>query len=171
MIVAEHNIKDIVATIPEIRINDDISSSPSFHWGDEKELARYLLAKDEKEVYPLIWLLPTSDNYKNLGKELEKSCEFIIATREISKDMFNDKRYINSFDVVLNPITDRLIHGLKVSTISDIQGLDWEIIKFPNYSKNDKNGTIDLWDALKLIIKVRFTNNNNCLKPINYGKL
>lgn len=168
MIISEHRIRDIIATIPEIRLNDDFTLFPKYHWGDEKELNRWIQEVKE-DAYPLIWLLPSPDNYKGNGKELEKNCEFIIATREKQEDLFNDARYINSFDTVLNPLTEKLIHGLKVSTISDLINQEWTINKYPNYSNADKNGTIDLWDALKLNIKVRF--NDSCLNTISYGKL
>ena len=169
MIVAEHNIRSIIDTIPSIRINDELTTKPNFHWGDDKELARYLEIEADN-AYPLIWLLPSQDEYEYFGKEVNKKCDFIIATREANVNLLNDQRFINSFDTVLNPLCDRLIHGLKVSTISDIEQ-DWKISKFPNYSKADKNGTIDLWDALKLTINVKFTNTNNCLLKIDYGKL
>lgn len=173
MIVAEHRIRDIIAMIPAIRINDNFTLRPNFHWGDEKELNRWIQEKAEN-AYPLIWLLPSLDDVKGRGVELEKKCEFIIATREIHKDLFNDERYLNSFDTVLNPLTEDLIHGLNASSISDLIGQEWQTFKFPNYSnvdtytKKEKNGTIDLWDAIKLSIKVRF--NNNCLNTIKYGR-
>lgn len=168
MIVAEHRIRDIVSTIPEIRLNDNFSLLPKYHWGDEKELNRWIQEVKE-DAYPLIWLLPSQDDFKGNGIELEKKCDFIIATRENNEELFNDQRYIYSFDTVLNPLCEKLIHGLKVSTISDLINQEWSINKYPNYSNANKNGTIDLWDALKLTIKVRF--NNNCLNTINYGEL
>lgn len=168
MIVSEHRIRDIVDTIPSIRVNSNYSSTPNFHWGDEKELNRWLQEKKEA-AYPLIWLLPTPDDYKSRGFEVEKKCEFIISTRENATELYNDQRYIKSFETVLNPITERLIHGLNTSSISDLIKQEWVLTKFPNYSNSSKNATIDLWDAVKLVISVRF--NDNCLNTINYGKL
>jgi len=169
MIVTEHNIRAIVGTIPSIQTSEG-SVSPSFHWGDKSELARYLKVKEDS-VYPLIWLLPSSDDYSGNGQQVDKDCVFIIATRETRENMFNDERYINSFDTVLNPLTDYLIHGLDVSTISDLGDRDWSVTKFPNYAEADKNYTIDLWDAVELTISVRFNKTSNCLKIISYGKL
>jgi len=165
MIISEHRLRDIVATMPTIRLNDDVSNKPFFHWGDKVELNNYL--KTKESPYPLIWLLPTVDNYIDRGQSLNKTCEIIIATQESREDLFNDQRYINSFDVILNPTTDYLIQGLKKSTISSVFG-DWEIFKFPNYSEADKNFTIELWDAVKLTIEVEF-NDNKCLGTIIYN--
>ena len=170
MIVAEHMIRAIVDTIPAIQVNPSLLAKAKFHWGDEKELNRYIQLK-KANSYPLIWLLPSPDNYEgSLGQEMTKECSFIIATRETRKDLFNDERYITSFGLVLQPLTDSLIHGLSTSTITDKTEDAWEIMKFPNYSADDdKNGTIDLWDAIKLTIGVRFKSDLKCLKPINYG--
>ena len=166
MIVSEHRLREIVATMPEIRLNDSISNKPFFHWGDKVELNNYLKTKEEAP-YPLIWLLPTVDNYINRGKRLSKSCEIIIATQESRKDLFNDQRYILSFDTILNPTTDKLIQGLTKASISSVFG-DWEVFKFPNYSEADKdNVTIALWDAVKLTIEVEF--NDGCLGTIIYN--
>lgn len=170
MIVVEHSIKAIVDTIPLIALNQNVSVKPKFHWGDEKELNRYIQLKKE-DSYPLIWLLPSSDNYEGVnGSEVVKECNFIIATRETRKELFNNQRYIKSFDLVLQPLTEYLIHGLTVSSITDRIGNEWEIQKFPNYSaQSEENGTIDLWDVISLNINVRFKSNIKCLKSINYG--
>ena len=170
MIVTEHSIRAIVDTIPTIQMNANLSRTPSFHWGDKDELMRYLKVKGDS-AYPLIWLLPSSDDYTGNGQQVDKDCVFVIATRETRKDMYNDERYINAFATILNPLTDRLIHGLKVSTISNVDDLDWGLFKFPNYAEADENYTIDLWDAIQLTISVRFNNTSNCLKAINYGEL
>ena len=168
MIVTEHNIRAIIDTIPEIRINDSLSKKPSFHWGDKAELSRYLTKKGGS-AYPLIWLLPSADDYSGNGQQVDKDCVFIIAQRETRKDMYNDERYINAFATILNPLTANLIHGLKVSTISNVDSLEWSITKFPNYEEAGKNYTIDLWDAIELTISVRFNNTSDCLKAISYG--
>ena len=168
MIVTEHNIRAIIETIPTIRINDSLSKQPSFHWGDKAELSRYLKNK-KGSAYPLIWLLPSSDDYSGNGQQVDKDCVFIIAQRETELNMYNDERYINAFATILNPLTANLIHGLDVSTISNLSDRDWSITKFPNYVEADKNYTIDLWDAIQLTISVRFTNTSNCLKAISYG--
>lgn len=170
MIVTEHNIRSIVETIPSIQMNANLSKPPSFHWGDKDELMRYLIKKGDS-AYPLIWLLPSSDEYSGNGQQVDKDCVFVIATRETRGDMYNDERYINAFATILNPLTDYLIHGLDVSTISNLSDRDWSITKFPNYAEANENYTIDLWDAIQLTISVRFNKTSSCLKTISYGEL
>ena len=170
MIVTEHNIRSIIETIPEIQMNANLLKAPSFGWGDKSELARYLTKKKEA-AYPLIWLLPSSDEYSGNGQQVDKDCVFVIATRETRENMYNDERYINAFATILNPLTDYLIHGLDVSTISNLVNRDWSITKFPNYAEASENYTLDLWDAIQLTISVRFNKTSNCLKAISYGEL
>lgn len=170
MIVVEYSIRDIIKGIPAIQINSSVLASAKFHWGDEKELNRYIELK-KVDSYPLIWLLPSTDKYDDEGSKesVIKDCSFVIATRETRVELFNDQRYLKTFELVLNPLTDYLIQGLTRSNITARIGNEFEIFKHPNYSAETKeNGTIDLWDAIKLDIQVRFKNNRECLKPINY---
>jgi hypothetical protein len=169
LIVTEHIIRAIVDTIPNIRINDSLSQKAKFHWGDEEELNRFIQLKKE-DSYPLIWLLPGDDEYEGaLGQEVVKECTFIIATREDDESLFNDQRYIKTYDLVLNPLTDYLIHGLTASSITERIGNEWTIRKFPKYSAGGaENATIDLWDATRLTINIRFNGKLNCLNTINY---
>jgi hypothetical protein len=170
MIVVEHSIRDIISGMPAIQINPSKSSLPKFHWGDKKELNRYIQAKKDS-VYPLIWLLPSINTYEgNTSQSVTKECSFIIATRETRKALFNNERYLKSFDHVLNPLTANLIHGLTSSNITSRIGNDYETLNLPDYSDDDgeTNGTIDLWDAISLTINVRFENNIKNLKPIIY---
>lgn len=159
MIVVEHSLRSIVGTIDAIRLNDNVSNTPFFGWGHKHELKRYLLKKPD--AYPLIWLLPTPDPHTDRGTSVLKTCEFVIATRETNKDLYNDERYLRSFDVVLNPLTDTFIQKLRNSKLSAVRDLNWAIFNYPNYSETDKNFTIDLWDAKKLTIEVKF--NDGCI--------
>jgi hypothetical protein len=170
MIVTEYSIRDIIATIPSIQINQNLALKPKFHWGDEQELNRYIQVKKENS-YPLIWLLPTSERYEGSSfQNVIKDCSFVIATRETRKELFNDQRYIKTFDLVLNPLVDYLVQGLTTSNISDRDENEFDLFKHPNYSaESEENGTIDIWDAIKLDIRVKFKDNINCLKPIIYG--
>ncbi|WP_340156245.1 hypothetical protein [uncultured Winogradskyella sp.] len=156
--------------MPAIQINSSKTSKPKFHWGDKRELNRYIQVMKEGS-YPLIWLLPSINRYEGIGgQSVTKECSFIIATRETRKSLFNNERYLKSFDFVLNPLTSNLIHGLSSSNITSRIGNNHETLNEPNYSEDDgeSNGTIDLWDAISLTINVRFTSNIKNLKPIIY---
>jgi len=153
MIVTEHILQDIVSQVGLIVVNNDYSKEPSFMWGNEKQLMKYLKVKKDK-IYPLVWLLPSDENYK-AGNLVNRDCEIIIATRETRDDYLNDTRWNTSFDIVLNPLVDKLVNKIK-SHHQTVDVKEFEILKAPNYSKNNKNGTIDHWDAIKLSINITF---------------
>ena len=167
MIVVEHRLRDIVSQIPGIDLNKDyLGVKPKFGWGDKKELNRYLQLKKEGS-YPLVWLLPSPENHIDSGQAVKKDCNLIIATLEKDISLFNDQRYLKSYDLILNPLTDYLVQGLRSSSISSIIGDEWSVFRHPNYSeesKGDESGTIDLWDAIRLDCTVEI--NNHCLKQI-----
>lgn len=167
LIIAEHKVRDIVNQIPDIDLNKNhLGLKPKFGWGDKFELNRYLEVKKEGS-YPLIWMLPTTESHIDGGMSLKKDCSFIIAHLEKNVSLFNDERYLKSYDLVLNPLTNYLIQGLRSSSISMIVGDEWNIFKHPNYSdekSGEEHGTIALWDAVRLDCTVEF--NNHCLKTI-----
>ncbi len=169
-IIVEDRIKEIVAQMPKIRINDDNTKKPNFHWGDRRELGKYLELK-RSDAYPLIWLLLSQDNHTERGFLCSRECEFIIATTETRKDLLNDERFENSFEFVLNPVLEYLIQGLGSSSIARIQNESWSVERRPDYAENyfkgdNENFTIELWDALKFTCDVEF--NNHCLKTIKW---
>ena len=163
MIIPEYILRDIVKQIPAVVINSQITQKPQFGWGDKLELNRYL-EKKKNDSYPLIWLLPTVENHHSDGDYCNKRLEIIIATLEEDENLYNPERYNQSFKIVLNPVTEQVIKGLTDSRVTKIIEAKWDVFKHPNYSDDDgkSNGTIALWDALKITFnEVEF--NNNCL--------
>jgi len=163
MIIPEYIIRDIVKQIPDVVINLERTQKPQFGWGDKLELNRYLKLK-KNNSYPLIWLLPSIEHHSKDGDRCNKRLEIIIATLEEDENLYNPERYDKSFRIVLNPVAEQVIKGLTDSRVTKIIGAKWDVFKHPNYSDDDgkSNGTIALWDALKLTFnEVEF--NNNCL--------
>ena len=167
MIVVEHVIRDIVSQMPSMVISDNLSLNPKFDWGDKKELNRYLLKKPN-DWFPLVWLLPNTDNHTERGQRAERNCSIIICTRETRASLYNQERYLLSYDLVLNKLADYVIQGLTSSSKSRIIG-DYELTKFPNYSDSEsanETATIELIDAIRIDCNVEF--NDNCLKQIKW---
>lgn len=169
MIISEYRIRDLVAEFPAIQINADISRTPNFHWGNKKELIKYLKLKKD-DSYPLIWLLPgaESKNESDLTRVI-RDCTFILAHLEIQEDLFNSQRYDKSYRFVLDPLADTLIQALNGSSISRLTDTTYTLTKFPNYSNEeiaDQNGTVALWDAIRITCTVEF--NNFCLKDLKF---
>lgn len=169
MIVTEHRIRDIVKEIPGIDLNADyLDVKPKFGWGDKLELNRYLEVK-KADSYPLIWLLPSEERHIENGMLATRQCTLIIAMLEKDTTLFNDQRYLKSFELVLNPLTNYLVEGLRSSNITWLNEDEWNVFKRPNYSETkynnsgkSENGTIDLWDAVELSCNIEFNN-----EPLN----
>ena len=171
MIITEHRIRDIVAEIPGFDLNADyLNVKPKFGWGDKFELDRYLALK-KSDSYPLIWLLPSQENHSEDFRLCRRSCTIIIAMLEKDISLFNDQRYLKSYDLVLNPLTNYLVEGIRAANITYLneQEDNWDIEKIPNYSENNYGGTektssatIDLWDAVQLDCNIEFNN-----EPLN----
>lgn len=167
MIVVEERLAELFAQLPEIQINPTNLNKPFFSWGKKEELNRYVLKTDDSVLYPLIWLLPTKDDYNRAAELVEKRLILIIATREIRTELYNPQRYKGSFEQVLNPLSEYVIQALEnSSTTRVIDSTGIEIFKEPNYSDSGENATIDKWDAIRLELDVEF--NDNCLKTIKW---
>ena len=165
MIISEYRLRDIVEQIPGIDLNANyLAIKPKFGWGDKHELNRYLEVK-KTDSYPLIWLLPSKEEHTENGLLCQRQCSLVIAMLEKDVSLFNDERYLKSFDLVLNPLTNYLVEGLRISNISELVNDEWSLFKRPNYSeskykssKDTENGTIDLWDAVEINCNVEFNN-------------
>ena len=168
MIVFEDGIESIVEQIPSID-----GFKPNFHWGDKDELNRYVTLK--KQPYPLIWLLIDREEHDLKNQEITRKTKFIIATRENKVDRLNDVRLNESFEKVLIPLVNYLIEGVTKSTKTDFPDRKLGIVKHPNYSGYDtgtrtdqKNYTVDIWDAISIDCNIRM--NNNCQNTIKWQK-
>ena len=167
MIIVEDRLREIIDQIPAIEINENVSQKPKFHWGDGKELNKFLTVNNkEQDVYPLVWLLPSADNHIERGNLCQKRVSIVIATRETEKDLLADERYGLAFKLVLNPLLDYVIQGLNNTSICRIEGESWTVERRPDYTENGENYTIDRWDAIILTADVEF--NNHCLKTITW---
>ncbi|MFT5668823.1 MAG: hypothetical protein ACI9DK_003028 [Vicingaceae bacterium] len=171
MIVPEYIIRDIILQMPLMTVfNDGIDRSINFGWGDKLELNRYLVGKKDG-LYPLIWLLiPAEDTHSQNGTLCNRTCSFIIANTEERSQLYNPQRYEYNFKIVLLPVTEYIIHGIKSSNETRIENDEYKVTKHPNYSDEGSNGeesaTIALWDAVRLDIDVEFikTNCKNVIK-------
>ena len=169
IVVPEYLLEDIVDQMPQISYPNG-NRSINFGYGDKKELNKYLQVKKEGS-YPLIWLLmPQSELLTNEFSKSERDCNFIIATLEDRKDLYNSQRFRGSFDQFLLPVVNLLIEGISsAETTRFINQTQATINKFPNYSdesNSDSGGVIALWDAIRLDCRIEF--QNACLKQIKW---
>lgn len=166
MIVVEERLRELFDLIPEIQVNSSNLKKPVFSWGKKEELNRWVEAYDSG-TYPLIWLLPAEESHNNFSDLSTRRIVLILATLETRRELFNAQRYQGSYKNVLNPLTDYVIKAFQKSSITRlINANDITIFKEPNYSEREENGTIDLWDAVRIECEVEF--NNNCLTTIKW---
>lgn len=163
MIIPEDILREIVEQMPAIVINSTLTKAPSYHWGDRHELTKYLTVQQDN-AYPLVWLLANDEQHTNNDTFVEKECVIILATRETNKALLNDERLKKSYNVVLNPLLEYMIFGLNSYSKTEILSDTWNVERKPDYNESyykgdNENYTIDLWDAIKLTIDVRFRNN------------
>lgn len=171
MIIPEDIMREIVEQIPAIQVNATLTKKPNYHWGDRHELTKYLTVQKDS-AYPLIWFLAGLDEHTDNGNYVERECVIIIATRESNRALLNDERLKKSYEVVLNPLLDYVVHGLRSYSRTDILREEWKVERKPDYSESyykgdNDNYTIDKWDAIRLTIDVRF-NMLNCKTVISW---
>ena len=171
IVIPEHKLRDIISQMPKVDYQGGIGDrSIQFGWGDKTELNRYLKLKKE-DSYPLMWLLsPSPELHIYKSTRVERDCSIVIATLETRKDLYNPQRYNFSFDIVLNPIADYFMQGIRsASTTMFLNEDNVTLNKFPNYSdesQSDKSGAIALWDAIRIDCRIEF--KNSCLNEIKW---
>lgn len=166
MIVTEHRLRDLFELLPVIKRNsEDEGIKPFFGWGDKYELDRNL-QEYQSSLYPLIWLLDGQETYNRKVNKMYRKCVFILATLEKKRDRLNPTRYAYNYDVVLNPLLDNIDYALRRSSITRVIDEEVSIYKKPNYT--EKDGVIDLWDAIRYEVNLEI--DDNCLKNINFKK-
>lgn len=169
MIVIEHKLREIFGTIPEVLLHgSNVTVKPFFSWGDKLALDKYIKGY-QSNCYPLIWMLPSKETEDRRANTITTRCVFILATLETNVELYNAERYVNSYDNTLNPLNEYVKQSLDLSaTTRIVNPKEIEQFKRPNYSDEEDNGTIDLWDAIRLEIEVEF--NDNCFKQIRWGE-
>ena len=167
MIIVEHKLRDVFNTIPEVLLNgSNTTVKPFFSWGDKKALDKYIKGY-QSNCYPLIWLLPSEESEDRRNNKITRKCVFILATLEVNVELYNAERFVNSYDNTLNPLSEYIKKSLDLSATTTILNVDSiKQFKQPNYSDEGDNGTIDLWDAIRLEIEIEF--NDNCFRQIRW---
>ena len=165
MIIVEHKLREVFNSLPEVLLhNSNVAKKPFFSWGDKLALDKYIKGY-KSNCYPLIWLLPSEEKEDRRANTITRRCVFIIATLETNVELYNAERYVGSYDNTLNPLAEYVKESLdKGSNTRLVDPKDVKQFKQPNYSDEEDNGTIDLWDAIRLEMDVEF--NSNCFKPL-----
>ena len=160
MIVVQERLTELFDTLDEIQ-----GHKPVFDSGTDVYLNKLLTGyfKEGKTPYPLIWMLPGDETEDEFLGKVEKRAEFILCTRNDNVDMYMPQRLATSFENVLIPLYDAILVGITKSHIATYDNRSVTRQLYPNYVVNEnKNKTIDVWDAIKLTIDLEIHKDNNC---------
>ena len=159
MIVFEEKMRELVAVMPQWNGTHEIR----YDWGTIDVLNKFLLLKESKSKYPLIWLITSKDTDDLLRNRVTRNARFIIATRSNDVDSFNSKQYQTDYKEILIPVYNDFITVLNRSGISKIVGSTIDKELKPNYSVNDNGkGLVTIWNALVLDCEIELTSG--CIK-------
>ena len=165
MIVFENRLAELFDTLPLMNVNSN-DYKVFFNWGTQDVLNKYLALTDIQSRYPLIWLTNSDDTYKTGTNYVRRdNVRLVLAMHSDKSDYFNPEVFNTDYEVVLNPLLDNVLKALKNSSISRMD-LEYKVQRLPNYSVNDNNGSLDVWNAITLDCSIELTDN--CLKPIKY---
>lgn len=165
MISPENVIKEVIQPLK------DEGKFGFYHYGNEYELKRLFNNQKYQTKYPFIWLVlpldgnPSDDIQKNL---LDCRIKLILATNT-NKSWLNDKRNIETYDKVLNPLYDDLISTFTKSLQVVIKDNEVNVLKVPNYHQEEdgtrsnpaKHKVNYYWDVLKVEFDAILRNNCN----------
>lgn len=91
----------------------------NYHYGDQLELVKWVIGKGEATKYPLIWyvLSPFTESngwYVTTGR--------IILLQNTIETWFNNKRRAETYKLILDPLSKKVIDRLKQNPYIQIQG-------------------------------------------------
>jgi len=149
-------LRDVVSEMKQLD-----GKSVKFYYGTEMDINGYLSQSDGNK-YPLIYLITPytlTDGFINDG-----DLTFIIAIRNMEVSMPNTKRAELTFPILYELYEDfkKRLNFNGFVTIED------DKIRRTTYfgykiNKNEKNETIDIWDALSIRVEnIKFKLNSNC---------
>jgi len=118
MIVFEEKLRELVALLPQWNRTHDVR----YDWGTIDVLNKFLVLKESKSKYPLIWLVTSKDTDDLLRNRVTRNARFVIATRSNDVDSFNAKQYQTDYKEILIPVYNNFITLLNSSGISKIVG-------------------------------------------------
>lgn len=129
-----------------------------YHFGNEYELKEVFASQKYNTKYPMIWLvLPLEGNPTEqvLSKRLDCTIKLILAT-STNKSWLNDKRNIETYEKVLNPLYDDVLRTLQSNINVTIKDNEVKVRKLHNYYERSQGTRInpakrqvnDYWDVI-----------------------
>ena len=172
MIKVESIFTDLFATVPVYGSNNKLT----FHYGEQKELDAFLVAK-KSNAYPLLWYnLPNTIDANS--QYVEGEFEFVLA-HNTNLDWFNDQRFTKVFEAVLFPYFELVMQGLNkangISVLNLSNDTTYRYANLPNYGNptnfegKKQTKQVDIWDALKFTVKLNIKKGACSFDTIIYN--
>lgn len=167
MISFEEKTRELVKLMPA-HVDGNGTFAIRFDWGTLDVLNKFLLLKENVSKYPLIWLVTGARTEDRIRNTVESNARFVIATRSNKVDEFNEFQYQTDYVKILNPVYENFIKLLERSGITTIISETNELEIKPNFSFNNKDGLITIWNALVVDIEVKIDGNRCINKNIKF---
>jgi len=166
MISFEEKTRELVKLMPAF-VDGNGTFPIRYDWGTIDVLNKFLLLKENVSKYPLIWLVTGSRTQDRIRNTVSSRARFIIATRSNKVDEFNEFQYQTDYVKILIPTYENFIKALDRSSISTIIGNEHECEIVPNFSFNNSDGLLTIWNALSVDIEVKI-EGNKCINTIKF---
>lgn len=167
MISFEEKTRELVKLMPA-HVDGNGTFAIRFDWGTIDVLNKFLLLKENVSKYPLIWLVTGARTEDRIRNTVDSKSRFVIATRSNKVDEFNEFQYQTDYVKILNPVYENFIKLLERSGVTTIISETNELEIKPNFSFNNKDGLITIWNALVVDIEVRIDGNRCINKNIKF---
>ena len=168
MITFEETLGRFVDLFPPLTDANTNDFKIHYNWGTQEVLNKYLkMYKDA--VYPLVWLINSTNTENEQTKRINRSARIVIATKSNAVNEFNPYQYQNDFLNILNPVKKNLLKAIRASGISQLTNENYKYSFIPNYSYEDSEGTlIDVWNAIVIDLEVEFRTDYTCINAIKF---
>ena len=153
MISFEESIRQLVKQMPAF-VDGNGTFPIRYDWGTIDVLNKFLLLKENKSKYPLIWLVTGKRTQDRIRKTVSSKARFVIATRSNKVDEYNEFQYQTDFTKILIPVYESFIKVLSKTHMSNIVGDTFETEIVPNFSFTNDKGLITIWNAISIEIEV-----------------
>ncbi len=165
MIKVENILQDVFSDIEPVSGHNKLL----FHFGEQKELDSVIQTRQENNqyTYPLLWYIMPNELTGYLGYA-EGDMRFVLA-HNTELEWFNDQRFREVFNTVLQPNFDLVIKKIKNASRLDFVGeFNYRYTNYPNYGNpttfegKDSAKQINYWDAIGFTLNLRAYGVNEC---------
>lgn len=164
------NVETIIGNILK-PLRDD-GTIGFYHFGNEYELKEVFESKKYNPKYPFVWLvMPFQGNSReNLNaKQIDTRVRLLLATGS-KLEWLNDKRNIETYEKVLNPLYDSIIKTFTKNLQIIIKNNEVDVKKLHNYFDRDqgtrsnpsKRNILDYCDIIQVEFDAIIKSQGDC---------